>query len=375
MIKPASHGLRSSPYVGGKPISLVARETGIAEAKIAKLASSENPLGMSDLAKAACNKAIHQLGRYPDPDSHALRSKLAEKFGLSLDQVVLGSGVNEILDLAAAAFLDATAECVYSQYGFIGYSQATQRLGAKHVQVEAKDFGHDLDGMLERCNEKTRVVFIANPNNPTGTYLEPAAIEAFLQKVPPHVVVVLYEAHNEYLPNHQQFDTVPWIKRFFNLLILRTFSKAYGMAELRVGYGLGQPGLISWISRVRPAFNVATPAQEAAIAALDDHAFLARTALLNAQGLVQLQQGLKALGIKTPPSSGNFFLAQFEDASAVDSYLLTQGFILRPVASYGLTTWLRISVGLPEENAYFLKALATPISKISDALSVAYRLN
>lgn len=371
MLKPASHILKTSPYVGGKPISLVARETGIAEAKIVKLASNENPLGMSDLAKAAYNTAIHQLGRYPDPDAHALRSKLARKFGVALDQVVLGSGSNEILDLAATAFLDAAAECVYSQYGFIVYSQATQRLGAKHVQVEAKDFGHDLDGMLARCNEKTRLVFIANPNNPTGTYLEPTAIEAFLQKVPSHVVVVLDEAYNEYLPDHQQFDTVPWIKRFPNLLIARTFSKAYGMAGLRVGYGLGQPGLIGWINRVRPAFNVTTPAQEAAIAALDDRAFLARTALLNAQGLVQLQQGLKALGIKTLPSSGNFLLAQFEDASAVNSYLLTQGVIVRPVAGYGLTTWLRISVGLPEENAYFLKALATHISKTSEALSVA----
>jgi histidinol-phosphate aminotransferase len=350
------------PYVAGRPIASVSRETGIHEDSIVKLASNENPLGMSELARQAYLASGSNLTRYPDADAHDLRGALGRHLGVPVDWIVTGSGSNEVLDLAATSFLDSETECVYSQYSFIVYKQATQRVGGKHAVVPAVDLGHDLDAMLERIGQDTRLVFVANPNNPTGTFIGAERLRRFLAAVPKNVVVVLDEAYNEYLPPELQYDSIEWVKAFDNLIVTRTFSKAYGMAGLRVGYGVGNPALVEWMQRVRPAFNVTTPAQAAAIAALDDKDFLRRTSELNFQGMRQLEKGLTALGVAWVPSVGNFLLASFGDAARVNAGLLSLGMIVRPLNGYGLGNYLRISVGASDENQKFLMALSKVIA-------------
>ncbi|WP_457324244.1 histidinol-phosphate transaminase [Roseateles sp. P5_E11] len=361
-IQPPPHIRETFPYVAGRPIATVARETGIPEGEIVKLASNENPLGMSDLAKQAYLSASSALGRYPDADAHDLRAALSAHLDVPAEWIVMGSGSNEILDLAATAFLDSNAECVHSEYAFIVYRQATQRMGARHIVVPARELGHDLDAMLARIGAHTRLVFVANPNNPTGTFIEAAALQRFLAAVPSHVVVVLDEAYNEYLPAHLQYNAIDWLRRFDNLLVTRTFSKAYGLAGLRVGYGVGNPALVQWMQRVRPAFNVTTPAQAAAIAALRDKDFLRQTYETNTQGMRQLQDGLVALGVEWSPSVGNFLLARFDDAAQVNAALLSQGVIVRPLGGYELASHLRISVGTAQENQRLLTALSKALS-------------
>jgi histidinol-phosphate aminotransferase len=357
MIKPAQHIYQAVPYHAGKPISALARETGIAVKNIVKLASNENPLGMSTKAMNAYIDASAALSRYPDPDGYDLRAALSESLHLDQDHFILGSGSNEILDMAASTFLNSNSACVYSQYAFIVYAQATQRIGAKHVVVPALGLGHDLDSMIASCDADVRLLYVANPNNPTGTYISPNAVEKFLERVPKHVVVVLDEAYNEYLPIEMRFDSTVWVRKFPNLLVSRTFSKAYGMAGLRIGYGIAQPALINWMNRVRPAFNVTTAAQYAAIAALGDQDFLDKSFEVNRAGMRQLQTGLDRLQVKWHPSHANFLLAYFENASQVNASLQQIGIIVRPVAGYGLTSHLRISVGLEKENARLLGAL------------------
>jgi histidinol-phosphate aminotransferase len=358
LVVPPLHIRSTVPYIAGRPIASVSRETGIHEDAIVKLASNENPLGMSELARHAYLETSSNLSRYPDADAHDLRAALGRHLGVAPDWVVTGSGSNEILDLAATAFLAPGTECVYSQYSFIVYKQATQRVGGKHAVVPAVNLGHDLDEMLARIGDETRLVFIANPNNPTGTFIGEERLRRFLAAVPKHVVVVLDEAYNEYLPAELQYDSIEWVKTFDNLIVTRTFSKAYGMAGLRVGYGVGNPALVEWMQRVRPAFNVNTPAQAAAIAALNDKDFLRRTYEMNFQGMRQLEDGLDRLGIAWVPSVGNFLMASFDDAARVNAGLLSLGLIVRPLNGYGLANHLRISVGAPDENQQFLTALS-----------------
>ena len=350
-----------APYQGGKPIAEVAREFGLDEAKIVKLASNENPLGMPQSAKDAMLAAMADIARYPDSNGFELKAAISRQFGVPADCITLGNGSNDILELAAHALVQPGQSVVYSQYSFAVYPLATQAVGGRAIVVPAIQFGHDLPAMARAVVDDTRLVFIANPNNPTGTFIDAAAVEIFIQSIPAHVVVVVDEAYTEYLSAEQRYDALQWIKKYPNLLVSRSMSKAYGLAGLRVGFGIAQPALTDLLNRIRQPFNVNALAQAAAIAALQDTAFLARSAQVNTEGLAQLTAGLKAMGIDYVPSSGNFVLirvGQDDGAGArVNLALLKQGIIVRPVANYGLPQWLRISIGLPAENAAFITAL------------------
>lgn len=352
-----AHVRSIAPYSPGKPIAELARELGLDPAAIVKLASNENPLGPSPLALAAAQDALGDIAFYPDGAGFALKAKLAASLDLPAERIVLGNGSNDVLDMVARAFLVPGTSAVYARHAFAVYPIATQTVGATRIEVPAAGLGHDLPAMRAAIRDDTRVVWIANPNNPTGTFIPWQQIEDFLADVPRHAVVVLDEAYGEYLPPEDRCDTVRWLDRFPNLVITRTFSKAYGLAGLRVGYGLGHPDVIDLMNRVRQPFNVNLPAQAAAAAALDDRAFVERSYALNRAGMAQLGAGLAALGVETVPSKGNFLLARVGDAARIDRALLARGVIVRPVANYGLPEWLRVSVGLAAQNQRFLDAL------------------
>ncbi len=350
-----------APYVAGKPISEVAREFGLDETRIVKLASNENPLGMPESAKAAMVRAAAELGRYPDSNAFELKAALAARYGVPAEWITLGNGSNDILEMTAHAFVERGQSVVYAQYSFAVYALATQGLGARAIVVPAVDYGHDLNAMLAAVEDDTRLLFIANPNNPTGTFIEGPALEAFLEKVPKRVVVVLDEAYTEYLAAEHRYDSIAWVRRYPNLVVSRTFSKAFGLAGLRVGFAIAQPALTDLLNRLRQPFNVNTIAQAAAVAALGDTAFLDKTAELNAAGYRRLAQAFDKLGLEYVPSFGNFVLVrvgQDDGAGArVNLALLKQGVIVRPVGNYGLPQWLRVTIGLPEENEAFVAAL------------------
>mgnify|MGYP000984552125 FL=1 len=346
-----------SPYQPGKPISELAREMGLEEASIVKLASNENPLGIGEQTRAAIESALADIARYPDGNGFELKDALRQRYGVAMDQIVLGNGSNDILELAARAFLGPDREAIYARHAFAVYPLATQATGARGVEVPAQDFGHDLDAMLAAITPLTRVIFIANPNNPTGTFLPGDRIEAFLGKVPDDVLVVLDEAYSEYLGPEQRYDAIAWLSRFPNLLISRTFSKAYGLAGLRVGYGLGSAAVIDLLNRVRQPFNVTSVGLAAAAAALFDDDFLARSYALNRAGMAQLTAGFTALGLEWIPSAGNFVTVKVGNGAKVNQGLLRQGVIVRPIGGYGMPEWLRVSIGLESENTRFLEAL------------------
>ena len=348
---------RIAPYVPGKPVEELAREYGLAEKDIVKLASNENPRGPSPSVRQAIAEAVAGISRYPDGNGFELKSALATRFGVEREQVVLGNGSNDILELATQAFLRPGDEAVYSQHAFAVYPLATQARGATGIAVAARELGHDLDAMRAAVTPRTRIVFVANPNNPTGTWLSPAAMEAFVASVPQDVLIVLDEAYNEYLRSTHRSDTASWIAKHPNLLVSRTFSKAYGLAGLRVGFGLMDLAVADMLNRVRQPFNVNSVAQAAALAALADAAYVEESARLNLAGLEQLMRGLDALAIGYVPSHGNFLLVRIGDAAKVYDRLLRKGVIVRPVANYGLPEHLRVTVGLEEENGRFLSAL------------------
>jgi histidinol-phosphate aminotransferase len=350
-----------APYQAGKPISEVAREFGLDEASIVKLASNENPFGVPESAKTAMAQAAAELGRYPDANGFELKAALAKRYDVPAEWITLGNGSNDILEIAAHAFVRTGESVVYSQYSFAIYALAAQGVGARGIVAPSRNYGHDLDAMLAAIEDDTRLVYIANPNNPTGTFIPAAEIEAFLTKVPARVVVVLDEAYNEYLDEKDQFESAEWVRKFPNLIVSRTFSKAYGLAGLRVGFAIAQPVVTDLMNRIRQPFNVNSLAQAAAIAALNDKDFLAKGAQNNREGYKQLTAAFDALGLEYVPSHGNFVLVKVgEDEGAgarVNLALLKQGVIVRPVGAYGLPQWLRISIGLPEENAAFIDAL------------------
>jgi histidinol-phosphate aminotransferase len=346
-----------APYQPGKPISELAREMGLDEAGIIKLASNENPLGASPKALAAARQALQDVGRYPDGNGFELKLALSRRYGVPEEAVVLGNGSNDILELAASAFLAPGTSAVYSRHAFVVYSLATQASGASGIEVPAREFGHDLDAMAAALRTDTRIVFIANPNNPTGTWIAPERVQAFLGKVPSHVLVVLDEAYNEYLPESEQANSVHWIERFPNLIVVRTFSKAYGLAGLRVGYGLMRPELADLLNRVRQPFNVSSVAQAAAQAALGDGEFVAESFALNRAGMQQLTRGFERLGLSWIASHANFVAVRVGKAQEIYRKLLMEGVIVRPVAGYGMPEHLRVTIGLEAENARFLAAL------------------
>ena len=347
-----------SPYVPGKPVEELARELGLNPADIVKLASNENPLGPSAKVCAAISNALPELTRYPDGSGFALKAQLAEHYAVEPAQITLGNGSNDILELVARAWLAPGRNAVFSAHAFAVYPIATLASGAECREVPAKNYAHDLDAMAAAIDDNTRVVFIANPNNPTGTWFNQAALNAFLSKVPEHVLVVLDEAYIEYAADSDLPDGMDYLSRYPNLLVSRTFSKAYGLAALRVGYAISSKEVASVLNRVRQPFNVNSLALVAACAALEDKEYLDQSRILNTQGMQQLEQGFKQLGLSWLPSRGNFIAVNFQrDAAAINDALLEQGVIVRPVAGYAMPTFLRVSIGTEAENQRFLDVL------------------
>ncbi len=348
-----------APYQGGKPIEELAREMGLKVEEIVKLASNENPLGISPKADFAIQHALDDIARYPDGNSFTLRDAVAQKFGVAHNEIVFGNGSNDILELSARTFLQAGDEAIYSEHAFAVYPLVTQAVGAKGVVVKANNYAHDLDGFLQAITPKTKLIFIANPNNPTGTLIEKNVLSSFLKKVPKQILVVLDEAYDEYLSADLKSEAIGWLKEFENLIISRTFSKAYGLAGLRVGFGLCHVNIADMMNRVRQPFNVNSIAQAAATASLSDDDFVERSYALNQAGMAQVTQGLKALDLEFIPSFGNFVSFKVENAAQVNQQLLKNGVIVRPIANYEMPDYLRVSIGLFSENARFLEVLKT----------------
>ncbi len=367
----AAPGVRElSPYVPGKPPETLERELGIRDS--IKLASNENPLGPGPLARAALATAMGGVGLYPDGSGHLLRAAIARKHGLDLAQVTLGNGSNDILVLLAEAFLTPGLEAVYSRYAFAVYpnavqaSGATARVAAANPPDHAMPLGHDPAAILASIGPRTRMIFLANPNNPTGTWLAARELDDLLRMVPPEVIVVLDEAYHEYSAELGVPDGLQWLARHPNLVITRTFSKAYGLAGLRVGYALSHPDIADLLNRVRQPFNVSVPALAAAAAALDDREHLEATIALNRAGMAQLRSGISGLGFRVPASAGNFvFVDLGRPATAVNDALLRQGVIVRPVANYDLPNHLRITIGTAAQNERLLKAMSVALAGAS----------
>jgi histidinol-phosphate aminotransferase len=354
---------RIAAYVPGKPIAETARELGLREADILKMASNENPLGTSPRALAAIRGALDELHYYPDGSGYELKSILAAKLALEPGNFILGNGSNDILELAARAFLTPADSAIYSRHAFMVYALAVQAIGAKHIEVPAKNYGTDLDAMAAALREDTKIVFLANPNNPTGTFTPWEELKSFIARVPKRVLVVLDEAYGEYLPDGLKSPTQRWLGDHPNVVVSRTLSKAFGLAGLRVGYGFAHPEVAEVMNRVRQPFNVNHLAMVAACAAIQDEPFIAKSREVNTAGLVQLKAGFERLGLTYIPSFGNFITVHVGDAARIYQSLLEEGVIVRPVAGYGMPEHLRVTVGLPEHNERFLAALQRALVK------------
>src|SRR5258706_1118840 len=336
---------------------------GIDEAGIVKLASNENPRGIGPRTRAAIEASLAEIARYPDGNGFELKRALAKRYGVDMASIVLGNGSNDVLELVALAFLGRGRAAVYSQHAFAVYPLATQARGARSIVVPAKSFGHDLEAMARAIDDETYVLWIANPNNPTGTFVRGPELEAFLRRVPERVLVVLDEAYNEYLTPDLRTDTVKWLKRHPNLVVTRTFSKAYGLAGLRVGYALAHASVADVMNRVRQPFNVNGVALAAATAALDDMEFVARGFADNLQGLRQLEEGAPSLKLDFIASYGNFLTLRVARALEVYKRLLRRSVIVRPVGGYELPEHLRVTVGTAAEDEKFLSALAAALKE------------
>lgn len=349
------------PYQPGKPIAELAREMGLDESCVIKLASNENPLGASPLALDAMINALHDVALYPDGSGYELKAALSKRYAVDPGQIILGNGSNDILDLAARVFLKPGAAAVYSQHAFAVYPLVVQMIGANGISVPARDYGHDLHAMLSAITPETRIVFIASPNNPTGTLSSADDLFRFMERVSRDVLVVLDEAYNEYLPEANKADSIKWLKQFPNLLITRTFSKAYGLAGVRVGFGLTHPDVANLMNRVRQPFNVSSIGLVGALAALQDVEFVQKSYALNRAGMLQLTDGFRKLGIEVIPSYGNFisFLIRGDVTNTQKVYqsLLQQGVIVRPLSIYEMPHHLRVTIGLESENKRFLESL------------------
>jgi len=364
----AAPGVRKlAPYVPGKPPEQLERELGIKDS--IKLASNENPLGPGPGARAALAAALASVGMYPDGSGHELRSRLAAKHGVGFDQVTLGNGSNDVLVLLAETFLTPELDAVYSQYAFAVYAIAVQQTGARASVAPARPpdhrmpLGHDPAAILAAIGPRTRLLFLANPNNPTGTWLDGQELDALLRAVPSEIIVVLDEAYHEYSEGMGVPDGTKWLAQHPNLVVTRTFSKAYGLAGLRVGYSLSHADLANLLNRVRQPFNVSVPGLAAAAAALDDREHLEATLALNRQGLTRLRDGLMALGLKVLPSAANFVLCNLgRPAAAINEALLRQGVIVRPLANYGLNNHLRITTGTEAQNERVIAAMAAALA-------------
>ncbi|MGH8378069.1 MAG: histidinol-phosphate transaminase [Gammaproteobacteria bacterium] len=358
---PGVRGLK--PYEPGKPIPELRRELGLSD--IIKLASNENPLGPSPKALDAIRAALANLALYPDGQTHELRQALAAKHGVAPECITFGDGSDQNIEFLARVFLGPDRNAVFSQHAFAVYKIVTQAVGAEKREVEANPpvhptapYGHNLDMLLQAVDVNTRIVFLANPNNPTGTWLDKKSMQDFLKRVPAKTLVVVDEAYIQYVDEPEYPDCSLWLGEFSNLVVTRTFSKIYGLAGLRVGYSLSHPRVAALLNRVRQPFNVNNLAQVAAIAALDDQEHVRRSMENNKQGMRQLQQGFHALGLNWIPSIANFMSVDFKrPARPIYEALLREGVIVRPVHNYGLPNHLRITIGLPAQNERLLAAL------------------
>ncbi len=356
----AKAAVRTQPvYEPGKPIEYVARELGLDPAGIIKLASNENPLGPSPLAVAAAKRALEQGELYPDGGCFELRQKLAVERGLQPDQLVIGNGSNEIIELLGHVFVGPGDEVVMAAPAFVVYKLVTLLFGAKAVEVPLREWRHDLPAMARAITPATKLVCVCTPNNPTGTANTEEELVAFLQGLPDHVVAVVDEAYAEFLERAP--DLQPLIAAGRKIVCLRTFSKIYGLASLRIGYGYGSAEVCALLNRVRQPFNVNAIAQAAALAALDDREFATRCARDNRAGLRQIEDGCSRLGLEIVPSVANFLLVRVGDGGRVFDALQRRGVIVRPVKSYGLPEWIRVTVGSTEQNERFLRELATAV--------------
>lgn len=352
----ARAGVRTlAPYVPGKPVEELQRELGLE--RIIKLASNENPLGASPAVSEALQRVWKDVGRYPDGNGFALKAALSAFLDVPSECLTLGNGSNDVLELLARTFVDHDDEVVFSQHAFAVYPLVTQAVGGRPVVVPAQDYGHDLAAMAAAVTDRTRLMFIANPNNPTGTWVGRGALEQLLAAVPEQVIVVLDEAYFEYVEEADYPNGLTLLDRHPNLVVTRTFSKIFGLASLRVGYGVASATITDLLNRVRQPFNVNACAQAAAIAALRDNDFLAESRRVNREGMRQLAEGLRTLNLSAIPSVGNFITFHVDDAARIYDQLLRRGIIVRPVASYDIPDGLRVTIGTAQENRVFLRAL------------------
>ncbi|EXI61852.1 histidinol-phosphate aminotransferase [Mannheimia granulomatis] len=358
----ANEGVKSlAPYQAGKPIEELERELGISN--IIKLASNENPFGFPESAKQAIIQQLNDLTRYPDSNGFELKSTIAKKFGLNANQITLGNGSNDLLELFAHTFASDKDEIIYSQYAFIVYPLVTKAINAVAREIPAKNWGHDLDGFLNAINEKTKLIFIANPNNPTGNFLSQTEIEAFLAKVPSHILVVLDEAYTEFTAAEERVDSFGLLQKYPNLIVSRSLSKAYGLAGLRIGYAVSNAEIADLLNRVRQPFNCNSLALVSAIAVMNDDEFVKKVAENNRLEMARYEAFCLANGLEYIPSKGNFITIDFKrPATPIYDALLREGVIVRPIAGYGMPNHLRVSIGLPEENDRFFTALLKVLS-------------
>lgn len=345
------------PYHPGKPIDELARELGLTD--IVKLASNENPRGPGERVRAAITGEFATLSRYPDGNGFVLKQTLHKHLGVDTAQLTLGNGSNDVLDLIARVAVEPGYEAVISAHSFVVYRLAVTCAGGQLVEVPAIDYGTDLQAMAAAVTERTRAIFIANPNNPTGTWVDHDAMVAFLDSIPEQVWVVLDEAYAEYTDAPDYPRSLDLLARYPNLIVTRTFSKIHGLAALRVGYGISSPGFADMLNRARQPFNVSSVGLAAAVAALADQEYVSESVALNQQGMQQITAGLDALGLQYIPSLGNFVSFDCDrEAAPIYTALLQEGVIVRPIAEYGLPRHLRVSIGLTQENQRFLDALA-----------------
>jgi histidinol-phosphate aminotransferase len=357
---PLNPALENVPvYQPGKPIEEVAREIGLPPGDIIKLASNENPLGPSPAAVAAMERALQQLHLYPDGNAFYLKQKLAEKLGVEPSNLILGNGSNEIIEFVGHALIGPGVDVVVSQYSFLVYAMVTRLFGGNVITVPARNYAHDLPAMLRAITPQTRVVFAANPNNPTGTLAERSEVVELLNQTPPGVLLVMDEAYIEFL--NDPVDLLPFIRRSLkpNLLLMRTFSKIYGLAGLRLGYGIAQPELVAALEKVRQPFNTNSLVQAGALAALDDDEHIQRTKANNFKGLGFLENQFRQMRLEFIPSAANFVLVKVGDGQGVFLAMQKQGVITRPMGGYGLPEFIRVSVGTPAENERCVTALRT----------------
>ena len=361
---PVNPALKDLPvYQPGRPIEDVARELGLPAASIIKLASNENPLGPSPAALAAMQKVLASLNLYPDGNAFKLKQKLAEKLGVSPAHLILGNGSNEIIEFVGHALMLAGSEVVVSQYCFAIYPLVTKIFNASLVTVPAKNHGHDLDAMLRAITPQTRVVFVANPNNPTGTSVSKTELLTFADKIPARVLLVMDEAYIEFLDDPADFISGIRAGQRPNILLMRTFSKIFGLAGLRIGYGIAQPELIIVLEKIRQPFNINSIAQAGALAALDDDEHTRKTRANNSQGLKFYEQAFREMNLEFLPSAANFILVRVGDGQQVFEQMQKQGVIVRPMGGYQLGEWIRISVGTPAENELCLKVLTSVVGR------------